>query len=170
MADALASAGVAAMLDELTDRWNATQARARVSVSIGTRLRTSLGRADLRSGRIAVSASVVGDPALLREVLAHEFAHVVAHDRAAVPEGPHGPTWSALMARAGYAPRLRISPPVPAAGKPAPVPRRWAYVHRCPVCQAQRTAYRPVRGWRCADCVRSGLPGDMIIERGQARP
>jgi len=170
LTDTLTSAGVVAMLDALADRWDAAPVRERITVSIGTRLRRSLGRADLRSGRIVVSASVVDDPALLREVLAHEFAHVVAHDRAAAPEGPHGPTWSALMTRAGYEPRLRIPAPRSAAGTAAPEPRRWAYVHRCPICQAQRTAYRSVRGWRCADCVQSGLPGDMLVERRRAGP
>ena len=44
--------------------------------------------------------------------------------------------------------------------KPRP---RW--LHRCPVCQAQRIGFRSVPEWRGSACLGAGLSGDLVITR-----
>ena len=47
--------------------------------------------------------------------------------------------------------------------------RRYLYIHRCPVCQAEQIARRAVRRWRCAACVEAGLDGELEIWRRPLR-
>jgi ribosomal protein L37AE/L43A len=35
--------------------------------------------------------------------------------------------------------------------------------HECPVCDFVRFARRRVQSWRCGDCMRAGLDGQLLI-------
>lgn len=163
-----------------------------VAVSFSPRLRRSLGRCRPAAGRITLRADLRDGPeARLAEVLCHEAAHVAVHRRHGRAARPHGPEWRALVEAAGYEPRrLGADPPPdraragspagPAAAEPAgsrPTPpaaarrnpaARYRYEHRCPVCHTARWARRPVRAWRCAECLDAGLAGELLITRGPA--
>jgi SprT protein len=161
------------MSEHLTDalrhwavRWSLAGFEERVRVSFSTRLRTSLGRCVPAHAEIRVASFLLtGPPGLLHEVLCHEAAHVAAVELHGSGIRPHGPEWKALMAAAGFGPRVRI--PVgevdPLLRQVGPAGRLWE--HRCPVCQMRRLAGRPVRQWRCAACTHAGLEGRLVISR-----
>ena len=159
-------------LDRLSRLWNAPSLPATVTVRVSPQLRSSLGRAVPATGHISIHPVLCRAPsAVLREVLSHETAHVVAYRQAlsfgATRPRAHGVEWAALVRAAGYEPLVRA-------------PRRWvaqllrhssatsrrkAVVHICPVCQVQRVARRAVPGWRCKACIAVGLNGRMEVVR-----
>jgi SprT protein len=79
-----------------------------IHITFSPRLRASLGRCSPRTGSIRLNPGLLeADPAILREVVCHEAAHVAAwllHGRRA---RPHGREWKDLMRAAGYEPRVR---------------------------------------------------------------
>jgi predicted SprT family Zn-dependent metalloprotease len=152
------------LLRHCGERWGLEGFAQSVRVEWGHRFRRSLGRVHLERRVVRLSMELATAPiAVLLEVLCHESAHLAARDLHGRRCQPHGPEWVALVRAAGFEPRRRIpwSAPLPPAQRIAV--RRRRYVHRCPVCQLQRTAWRPVRRWRCAACVAAGLPGRLEI-------
>lgn len=140
--------------------WGVPDLASRVRVRFEPRLRRSLGRCRPADGRIALHPDL-RESGLLSEVLCHEAAHVAAHLLHGPGAKPHGAEWRGLVEAAGHpaAVRLRFGD--------APPPRRSTstWVHRCPVCQMERTARRPVPVWRCRACVEAGLDGALVVER-----
>ena len=142
-------------------------------VRVNARLRRALGRCVLATGRIDIRPDVASGPlSKLREVLCHELAHLAVHRLHGDSARPHGPEWRGLMAAAGFSPV--------AAARTCTVRRPMStrthtngqarFEHRCPVCQMVRSARRPVRAWRCADCVAAGLTGALMVTRVDPRP
>lgn len=144
--------------------WDCHGLEHRVTVSVSTRLRTSLGRCLPERGEVRIAEAVAEGPApLLEEVLCHELAHVAVFERYGRAVRPHGEEWAALVRQVGFEPRTRL--PVSLLNQ-AGVKLRGpslTYEHRCPVCGARRLARRPVRRWRCARCVDDGLGGRLEI-------
>ena len=143
-----------------------------VSISFSPRLRRSLGRANMSTGRITLHPALLAEPeSLLLEVLCHEVAHVVAYRRAIVYGSrrvrAHGTEWAALVRSAGYEPRVRATRPWPSLTQldRGTVPADCRVAHICPVCHARRIARRAVPGWRCAACVAVGLDGRLETVR-----
>ena len=137
-----------------------------VSMRFSARLSKSWARTNLGTRTITLAVTLRSDPARLEEVLCHELAHIVAYDWIGRREGPHGPTWKELVRIGGFEPRLRL-----AYGDDAPraiVRRPSRFLHRCPVCDFSRVAARPIRAWRCADCVAAGLGGLLVITEKRA--
>jgi predicted SprT family Zn-dependent metalloprotease len=132
-----------------------------VSVRFSARLSKTWARTNLGTRTVTLTVSLKDDPARLEEVLCHELAHIVAHDAIGRRQGPHGPTWHALVRAAGHEPVLRLLD----GGKGAPRRGRSAlrFLHRCQVCDFSRVAQRRMRAWRCADCVAAGLDGDLVV-------
>jgi predicted SprT family Zn-dependent metalloprotease len=146
--------------------WGVPGLESSVDVRFSSRLRWSLGRCRPGSGRITLHADLRHERrSLLPEVLCHEVAHVVAYRAFGGRARPHGAEWRELVRAAGFSPSVRMAgagrPPAPA----RPLPGVLPFEHRCPVCQMIRFAKRPVRAWRCADCLDAGLPGELIITR-----
>jgi predicted SprT family Zn-dependent metalloprotease len=136
-----------------------------VTVEFSRRFRSSLGRCRPVEGRIRLAAHLAnGRRDLLEEVLCHELAHVAVHRLYRRRAKPHGPEWKRLLVKAGFEPRVRF-PPEEGGFPSGPARRRARYEHRCPVCQVMRMAGRPVRNWRCVECLRAGLSGDLVITR-----
>jgi SprT protein len=147
--------------------WGRPGLETRVTVRFSERLRRALGRCLPATGEIRLNARLLTGPEpLLLETLCHELAHVAVHEGHGPSARPHGPEWAALMQTAGFAPRARaqLSEDVRSVIA-APNQRRFTYEHRCPVCHAARIARRPVRGWRCVACLRSGGSGRLVITR-----
>jgi len=145
-------------------QWGLHGLEHRVSVSVSTRLRTSLGRCLPERGVVRIAKAVAEGPRpLLDEVLCHELAHVAVFERYGRVVRPHGEEWAALVRQIGFEPRTRL--PVTLLQQSGAQPRRASltYEHRCPVCGARRLARRPVRSWRCARCTKDGLPGRLEI-------
>jgi predicted SprT family Zn-dependent metalloprotease len=130
-----------------------------VEIRYSTRLRSSLGRADLLRSRISV-ASCVTSSAALRDVLRHELAHIAVRRLGVRGERTHGPTWQQLVQRAGSTPR-RLATVAGFRRKE----KNIVYRHECPVCDFVRFAKRPVASWRCADCTAAGLDGKLVITK-----
>ena len=95
-----------------------------------------------------------------------EVAHAAAAARFGARIRPHGTEWLGLMRDAGFEPRTRIPDTELPHDTLAATRRRVFWQHRCPICEASRIAGRPVRGWRCAKCLASGLGGQLDIRRG----
>jgi predicted SprT family Zn-dependent metalloprotease len=145
--------------------WGVPELERHLTISVSTRLRTSLARCFLARSEIRIASFLVAAPEpLVREVLCHEAAHaavVALHGRRV---RPHGVEWRGLMSVAGFEPRARLredSLALPIRSRRA----RVLWEHRCPVCQARRLAGRPVKQWRCAACCEVGLPGRLLIQR-----
>jgi predicted SprT family Zn-dependent metalloprotease len=144
--------------------WGLPGLEHRVTVSVSSRLRSSLGRSFPERSLVRIAKFVAEGPrALLDEVLCHEVAHIAVFEQYGRSVRPHGKEWAALLREVGFKPRTRIAaaevqPPGATSRRPA-----LAYEHRCPVCGARRLAKRPVHGWRCARCAEDGLAGRLEI-------
>jgi predicted SprT family Zn-dependent metalloprotease len=148
------------------DLWGIADLAERVTVSVSHRMRRSLGRCVPAQGAIRLSAAVLdAPPQVLAEVLCHEAAHIAIHVLHGAACQPHGSEWAALLRTAGFEPRTGL--PFEHRDDPFQLQSRsdLTYEHRCPVCQSLRLAKRPVRRWRCADCVAAGLDGRLEIAR-----
>ena len=158
-------------LAEWSSQWGLAGLEARVTLQFSSRMTRSLGRCYTERGLIRLSERLLeGPPSLLEEALCHELAHAAVHELNGKRCRPHGPEWKNLMRAAGYEPRVRF--PAGTLPQPARRPkrrRRYLYIHRCPVCQAEHIARRAVRRWRCAACVEAGLDGGLEIWRRALR-
>ncbi len=158
-------------LADWSSTWGLAGLEARVTLQFSSRMTRSLGRCYADRKLIRLSERLLeGPPSLLEEALCHELAHVAVHEMNGRHYRPHGPEWKHLMRTAGFEPRARL----PAGTVPQPARRlrrrrRYLYIHRCPVCQAEHIARRAVRRWRCAACVEAGLDGVLEIWRRALR-
>lgn len=149
-------------VEEWARRWGTAGLEQRLRIEWSPRLRTALGRARPAEKFIRINAALLDQPrSLLEEVLCHEAAHVAVHELHRKRCRPHGAEWRALMMAAGFAPRVRMQ----LENLPAKMHPSFVYEHHCPVCQAHRTARRPVRRWRCAACLGVGLSGELVITK-----
>ena len=158
-----------ALLTETIDRfgrlWSYPALSRTVSTRFSARLTKAWARVNLDSRTITLASSLKEDPVRLEQVLCHELAHIVAYVLVGRSEGPHGPTWRRLVQEAGHVAVVRL--PETAQVKAglrsgASNPVQW-FLHHCPVCDFSRTARKPMKEWRCADCVSAGLDGCLIV-------
>ena len=151
-------------LEELGAFWDAPELAAQIPVKPSRRMTRMLGCYDLRRREIRVAAWLLdaqgSREALRREVLCHEAAHALVHERHGRVARPHGAEWQALMRRAGFAARVRI-PGIDAADAARQAGR--AFEHRCPVCDKSRVLASRQRRLRCRVCLEAGRPGDLSI-------
>lgn len=146
--------------------WRTPGLEKRIRLELSPRMRVALGRALPREKLVRINAAIVEHhPALVEEILCHEAAHVAVHELYRDYRQPHGPEWQELMRLAGFEPRVRMELASPLPGSRA----KNVWEHQCPVCQARRTARRPVYRWRCAACVGAGLSGELTITKRPAR-
>ena len=149
--------------------WQLAPVAATVRVRFSRRMFRSIGRcAPFR--RLVTLAVGVREmtPALVREVLVHELAHIAAYELHGPRIRPHGAEWSGLMRAAGYTPRVRFEDAAAIAlvRERASLPTR--YLHRCPACGAGRVAARRMPRWRCGACYEIGRDGLLEITRVEA--
>lgn len=147
--------------------WKCPELEEVVSLRFSARLKKTWARTNLSTNTITLASELKVDRDRLDNVLCHELAHVVSHERVGRAEGPHGPTWRRLVLDAGGDPSVRLADRHATTTNANGVPRR--FLHRCPVCDFSRIARRPIPGWRCADCVAAGLSGELIVTE-QQRP
>jgi predicted SprT family Zn-dependent metalloprotease len=169
------------LLHQLATLWKAP-GLVDIPVTVNPRLSRTLGRLVGHPWRIEPGPRALATTKRLHEVVTHESAHAVVTMRAGPRRpAPHGPEWRRLMAIAGYpqatAAHWRCHSPAGQSPqqkqKQQPIPKPQpsiTYDHWCPVCQSSRQARRPVKAWRCAACVASGLDGTLEITRRTRRP
>jgi SprT protein len=147
---------------EFGEIWRCPDLAASVSIGFSRRLRTSLGRAMPTRNDVRINDRLRrGAAAVVREVVGHELAHIVAYRRHGRSAQPHGAEWRQLMRDAGLEPRVRVQ----ADDIGVRLPARPRYRHRCPSCDVSRVAGISYPRWRCARCLAAGRPGDLVIER-----
>jgi predicted SprT family Zn-dependent metalloprotease len=141
--------------------WGLPNLSHEVSVRFNRRLRTTVARLLRDADIIEVGPRFIAARSKRREILCHELAHAAATRVASRRLSPHGADWSAFVERAGFRPVSHLKIPTESS-RPTKLARS-RYEHRCPVCQFVRLARRPVSRWKCAECVRCGLSGKLII-------
>jgi SprT protein len=136
---AVADWGAASRLPDLDVRWHSP-------------LRTTAGRAELRRRRILLNPRLLARaPEQIEPVLLHEAAHLVVWALHGARARPHGPEWSALMARAGLPARIHHRIPITGLAR-----RRFWYLHLCDRCGARWILRRALR-LRCDGCRSSAI-------------
>lgn len=141
--------------------WGLPNLSQEVTVRFNGRLRTTVARLLSGVDVIEVGPRFIALQSKRREILCHELAHAAASRRRRGGQPPHGAEWAALVQSAGFDPVPRLT--VPRKSSPSRQSRELRYEHRCLVCQFVRVARRSVHSWRCAECVRCGLPGKLTI-------
>jgi predicted SprT family Zn-dependent metalloprotease len=168
-------AGWRELLAKWAHSWDADGLDREVRIVVSQRMRVTLGVYAYREREIRIAAFLLDAPPLfLQEVVCHEFAHAAIHAREAKSlEGghdvdrsaPHGSAWRLLMRKAGWIPRARIPRGELDRLLPIHASKRVMWRHRCPKCQGERLAGRPVREWRCRNCSWFGIGGRLEVER-----
>jgi predicted SprT family Zn-dependent metalloprotease len=149
------------LLEDWAQTWGVPDLATAVTIRFSHRLLRSMGRCKPAQGLVTLSAGLeTGDPNVLAEVLCHEVAHIAAYRLHGAGATPHGKEWQDLVSAAGFKPRVLARE---AAAPPARRRRLRRYEHRCQVCQSVRYGGRPVRQWRCAECLAAGLAGALTI-------
>jgi predicted SprT family Zn-dependent metalloprotease len=153
-------------LSEWATTWGVPGLDSRTRFVASSRMRVSLGLYVSRVREIRIADFLFDGPmSLLQEVVCHEFAHAAVEERFGRNGRPHGREWRSFMRAAGCEPRVRIPGLELERLIPIARSRRVGWLHRCPICQAERVGGRPVSSWRCVACVSSGLKGRLEIER-----
>ena len=157
---------LAAWLRHWSAVWHIPDLDRRLDIQVSGRLRTSLGRCQVRSGRISIHKVLVqGHDDLLKEVVCHEAAHYAACHLYGPRILPHGRQWKQLVRAAGCTPRVRVDLKLLSRDARQAMAPKFLYRHACRRCGAQRTARRPVRQWRCRGCSWMGMGGRLVITR-----
>ena len=132
-----------------------------LTLRFSPRLTRSLGRCNPAAGTLTLRLGLPEDQ--IPSILCHEAAHIAVYLRFGAGRRPHGPEWATLVALAGFLPAVHAPGPKTPSPRHSRQPGLFRYAHQCLVCQATRWARRPIRNWRCAECLRAGLTGDMQI-------
>src|SRR5262245_41833849 len=141
--------------------WGVPNLSKEIEFRFNGRLRSTVARLLSNLNIVEVGPRFVALRSKRREIICHELAHAVANKRARVDHPPHSPEWAKLVRSAGFNPSARLK--VPRLSSPSTQSRKVRYEHRCLVCQFVRMARRPVYSWRCPECVRCGLPGELTV-------
>lgn len=154
-------------LDRWLLRWGTPSLVKSLRIEFSPRLVRAFGRCYQERRLIRLTPSLLDSQShLLAEILCHEAAHAAVYLRHGEAAKPHGEEWEALMRTVGFQPRVRIPVAVRPAGRPKG--EHPLYLHRCPVCERSRRASRPMRAWRCRDCVGTRSGGRLVIRREAA--
>ena len=102
-------------------------------------------------------------------VLCHELAHAAATQIYGNRISPHGREWRALIRAAGYEPSSKLHNARCTTMNFGKGRSRLRYEHRCPVCHSVRYAKTRMHSWRCTECIRCGLSGQLEICRFEER-
>jgi len=85
-------------------RWSRPSRAETVSIRFSSRLSKTWALTNLVTNTITLSSELNGDRERLDDVLCHELAHVVSHERVGRTEGPRGPPWRRLVLDEGRDP------------------------------------------------------------------
>jgi predicted SprT family Zn-dependent metalloprotease len=150
-----------------TEAWRLPGLLDQVRIEFSSRMRTSIGLCYPERSLIRLHPVVRElDEPLFLEILCHELAHVAVHRLFGRGARPHGREWAALLESSGFPARTRLPQGTIFSTERQRATRKTIlWHHRCPGCQAARTARRPVYTWRCVHCRNNGRSGKLEIER-----
>ena len=108
--DAALRDALQAEIDAWCAVWGLPELAQRVRIDVSARFTSSLGRAYYRSCSIRLHAQLLepGRAVLLREVLAHEAAHLAADMLHGSRIRPHGREWRETFRAIGFTPRVTV--------------------------------------------------------------
>jgi len=150
--------------------WEVPELGGRVQLEFNRRMTRSIGRCRPDRAEIRLAHWVLDAPRpILREVLCHELAHAACWRSHGPMVRPHGSEWKSLMRRAGFEPRVRLPNELLPESVRDHAHSRLPWEHRCPRCDARRSARRAMPHWRCARCVAAGADGRLQIMRSSGR-
>ncbi len=145
--------------------WEVPELDASLRIEFSPRLKRAFGRCYQEDRLIRLTPSLRDSQShLLAEILCHEAAHAAVYERHGGDAAPHGGEWEELMRMVGFEPRVRIPVVVKSDARPG-AREKVVYLHRCPKCELERHAARPMHDWRCRTCVRSNREGRLEIRR-----
>jgi predicted SprT family Zn-dependent metalloprotease len=145
--------------------WEVPELAATLRIEFSPRLKRAFGRCYQEERLIRLTPSLLDSQShLLAEILCHEAAHAAVYERDGADAQPHGTEWEELMRQVGFEPRVRIPVVVRSDAKKS-ARDRVVYLHRCPNCELERHAARPMHDWRCRTCVTTGNEGRLVIRR-----
>lgn len=146
--------------------WKVPGIERRIQISFNARLKSSLGRSDIRKGVVSLNLSLKQQTRQkFLEVVCHEVAHFAVFELYGKNAKPHGSEWRHLMDIAGFEPSTFICINKKQAELINTRKSEWIFEHRCPVCQMVRFSSKAVSRWKCGDCVRAGLDGHLIVTK-----
>ena len=138
--------------------WGVADLPERITITLSTRLKKTLGRVRPMSGVVTLNAKLASvQRSVFLEVLCHEVAHVVAYILHGSQAKPRGPEWRALVSAVGYKPSTSMNArwlPDPATEE-AHLGKREHY--RCSVCQADYFVSRRSSHLYCEACIQNGV-------------
>ena len=151
--------------------WQVPDLKKTLRVEFSNRLKSSLGRCLPKRHLIRLNPILLQSQLsdLFGEVLCHEAAHYVVFRKFGPDCRPHGLEWRQLVEAAGFEPRPTIK--TRQLGSTLSFPRKRSaviYEHRCPVCQSFWVAQRPMRQWRCSNCMETDTRGKLEITSRRA--
>lgn len=113
-------------LDSWCAAWGIPELAMRIRIDVSGRFTSSLGRAYYRSCCIRLHAQLLEPEraALLREVLAHEAAHLAADMLHGSGIRPHGREWREIFRAIGFTPRVTVPLAETGISMPERAPRR----------------------------------------------
>jgi len=161
-----ASATVELWLQNWAELWGTPALPSHLTIEIGRRLRTSLGRCYPSSGKVQLHPALFEEDnsELFREVVCHEAAHAAAQLLHGESIRPHGVEWKRLMVSAGYPPRARMDPSRLSSSMQAAIRPKMKYRYTCKSCGVQRETQRRNRRWRCRLCFDGRKGGELTFE------
>jgi len=158
------SKAVQADIRRLAKAWSLPSLERSIAIRVNRRLRTSVARYRRDQSCIEVGPTFLKSAGIRREALAHELAHAAVATQFGRTSRIHGDEWRLLVEIAGFEPRTRID----VTNTSSISQNTWRparYEHRCAVCHMKRMSKRPVRAWRCKQCVDAGLAGQLEVRR-----
>jgi predicted SprT family Zn-dependent metalloprotease len=171
--DAIATGSASGALARIVRRWSAQwevpDLTETVSFHFNGRLRTTIARWVVGPRRLELSAQFFRSGIHCQAILCHELAHAAAVLKYGRKIRGHGREWRGLVLAAGFKPSAFRPAARPRGLVPdRPRSRTIMYEHRCPVCHAVRYGRKPVKAWRCIECVGAGLAGHLYISQSLA--
>ena len=164
IASGVISGHLARTLRSWAKLWRVPGLSDRITFRHNACLRTTIARWLIASHCLEVSTRFFELRLDHREILCHELAHAAASRIHGRSVRPHGHEWRELMREAGYEPRARRVSQRGSRASPNTIPSQSLYEHRCAVCHAVRYGKKPVKSWRCVQCVGAGLAGHLTIK------
>lgn len=138
-----------AMAQRICDVWQMPDLARAVTIHYNARMRTALGRAFLRTGRIDLNPRLLAaNPAELVHTLAHELAHLAAQARFGRVQA-HGLHFRSFMIALGLRGRATHHCNVAAVKRRR---GRYIYLHVCSDCGRKFLAASVRRNCYCRDC------------------
>jgi hypothetical protein len=154
---------------EWASLWGVPELLEGMSIKRNRRLRTTVARWIEEKKCVELGPRFFSLNKHQSDVLCHELAHAAAVQLHGKSISPHGSEWCALVRAAGYAPSSKLRSARNMTGISGTRTSSTQYEHRCLVCHTVRYAKRRMISWKCVECVRSGLSGQLEIRRLQGR-